>query len=570
MATEDFQTLGQNRAAPFTLKLHRGEGMTLLAMNWIDEEPPADFVGFAIEYKEPKGKRYFAVKNRLNFLDAEGEVNPNQTSTLLSPIQMFRWVHFPRNAELPGEFTYRVTPVFMNELDELSHGEAQTAGIVLRRETYPNNLNVTFTRGFISSQAFVDRYCATKGAIAKLLPATAAKGFDFQPTHPKAAEALAWMGFEARSAIYEVLDQALADETTEVRVVAYDLGEPEIIDRLRRLGKRLKIIIDDSKEHGEADSAETRAEALLRKSAGSKSVKRQHMGSLQHNKTIVVDGPKLKAVVCGSTNFTWRGLFVQSNNALVLRGTQPVRAFQAAFAGYWASDSAADFGATAAAQWAEIGPSGVDVSVAFSPHSNDNALLEEVANDILEAKSSVFYSLAFLQQTRGPIREAIEALTKRPDVFVYGITDKKLGIELRKPNGNVAPVYPEELGGDLPAPFKPEPSGGSGVRLHHKFIVVDFDTANARVYTGSYNFSDPADRKNGENLVRIRGQRVAVAYMIEALRIFDHYHFRVKARESNKKGPLCLRKPPRKAREKAWWREFYATPIKVRDRELFA
>ena len=28
----------------------------------------------------------------------------------LSPIQKFRWVHFPRNAELAGEFVYRVTP----------------------------------------------------------------------------------------------------------------------------------------------------------------------------------------------------------------------------------------------------------------------------------------------------------------------------------------------------------------------------------------------------------------------------------------------------------------------------
>jgi len=40
------------------------------------------------------------------------------------------------------------------------------------------------------------------------------------------------------------------------------------------------------------------------------------MLSLQHNKTIVVDGPKGQMVVCGSTNFSWRGFFVQSPKEL--------------------------------------------------------------------------------------------------------------------------------------------------------------------------------------------------------------------------------------------------------------
>ena len=49
-------------------------------------------------------------------------------------IQKFRWVHFPRNANLDGDFHYRVTPVFMNAQDELSYGLPQEAAIELRRE----------------------------------------------------------------------------------------------------------------------------------------------------------------------------------------------------------------------------------------------------------------------------------------------------------------------------------------------------------------------------------------------------------------------------------------------------
>src|SRR5690606_9280911 len=108
---------------PFTLKLHRGESMVLLAMNWRAGKPPLDFVGFAIEYKEPAGTRYWPLKNRLSFLGADGEVNREILSTRFSPVQKFRWVHFPMNAELAGDFTYRVTPVFMNERNELSYGD---------------------------------------------------------------------------------------------------------------------------------------------------------------------------------------------------------------------------------------------------------------------------------------------------------------------------------------------------------------------------------------------------------------------------------------------------------------
>jgi len=115
----DFEAIGANAAAPFSLKLHRGDGMLLLAMNWKNGTPPDDFAGFAIEYQEPGGDRFYPLKNRLSFSPATGGA-PNQLSTRLSPIQKFRWVHFPRNAELPGLFTYRVTPVFMDGAGALS------------------------------------------------------------------------------------------------------------------------------------------------------------------------------------------------------------------------------------------------------------------------------------------------------------------------------------------------------------------------------------------------------------------------------------------------------------------
>ena len=564
-----FQVSGKNSAALFTLKLHRGDGMALLGMNWKKGKPPKDFVGFAIEHRPPDSDRFFALKNRITFPGVDGAVNPERLSTMSSPIQKFRWVHFPRNANLDGEFVYRVTPMFMNDDDTLSQGDPQEAAIELRRDTFPGQLNVTLTRGFVSSQAFVDRF-EKFGPINKLVPTKAADGLKFKPTHPNADEALAWMGFEAREVILDTLDQAIKDKA-EVRVVAYDLNVPDVVERLEKIGKRLKIIIDDSKEHGEAKSAETQAEKRLRASAGKENVTRQHMKSLQHNKTIVVDGPKVKKVVFGSTNLSWRGFYVQSNNAVVVEGRKPVALARAAFDKYF--DDPDGFGDSDSAKLTDLGLKDIDARVAFSPHAKSNSLLKKIGDDILgNTTSCLFYSLAFLSITPGVIKEAIKKVTSRKDIFVYGISDKKVGgIDLQMPDGNVAPVFASALDKNIPAPFSKEPAGGGGNRMHHKFVVIDFDKPTARVYLGSYNFSIPADEKNGENLLLIRDRRIAVSYTIEALRIFDHYHFRVAQQQAKKaRKKLQLARPPRKAGEKPWWDEDFTNARKIRDRELFA
>jgi hypothetical protein len=564
-----FQVSGKNSAALFTLKLHRGDGMALLGMNWKKGKPPKDFVGFAIEHRPPDSDRFFALKNRITFPGVDGAVNPERLSTMSSPIQKFRWVHFPRNANLDGEFVYRVTPMFMNDDDTLSQGDPQEAAIELRRDTFPGQLNVTFTRGFVSSQAFVDRF-EKFGPINKLVPAKAADGLKFKPTHPNADEALAWMGFEAREVILDTLDQAIKDKA-EVRVVAYDLNVPDVVERLEKIGKRLKIIIDDSKEHGEAKSAETQAEKRLRASAGKENVTRQHMKSLQHNKTIVVDGPKVKKVVFGSTNLSWRGFYVQSNNAVVVEGRKPVALARAAFDKYF--DDPDGFGDSDSAKLTDLELKDIDARVAFSPHAKSNSLLKKIGDDILgNTTSCLFYSLAFLSITPGVIKEAIKKVTSRKDIFAYGISDKKVGgIDLQMPDGNVAPVFASALDKNIPAPFSKEPAGGGGNRMHHKFVVIDFDKPTARVYLGSYNFSIPADEKNGENLLLIRDRRIAVSYTIEALRIFDHYHFRVAQQQAKKaRKKLQLARPPRKAGEKPWWDEDFTNARKIRDRELFA
>ncbi len=581
-----FQVEGKNAAAPFTLKIHRGDCMVLLAMNWRNGRPPRDFVGFALQYKEPGGRRYFTVKNRIAFPGVRTDPDQPNVPTLQAPIQKFRWVHFPRFADLEGNFTYRITPVFMNAVKELSYGEAQEAEVELKRETHPGKLNVAFTRGFVSSQAFVKRY-APDGKITSLVAPDGKKGLEFVPTHPEKVDAFQWMGLEAREAILKLLDAAIAGPA-EVRVIAYDINLPEILTRLEALGPRLKIIIDDSTGdgggHRAADSPESIAAARLAISAGQGNVRRQHLANLQHHKSIAVSAPGLHKVVYGSTNFTWRGFFVQSNNALIVSSERAVQDYFEVFDTY-SSLSATKFRqSTAASKWHSLHLDGIDAAVAFSPHSAENGVLRDVADDIDAAESSVFFSLAFLgQTTKGPVGPAIGRVVGNPSIFALGIADarvgpKNLGVSVIDADGKRKIVRSSSLTRKVPKPFSAEPTGLAGeagnkrgTRMHHKFLVLDFNTDKARVYLGSYNFSEPADGENGENLVVVRDRRVATSYMIEALRIFDHYRFRVVNEEAKKsRDKLELQLAPSKPSEKPWWLEDWEVPVKAADRLLFA
>lgn len=563
---------GQNDKADFVFTVYRGEGMCMLAMNWKNGTPPDDFVGFTIEYREPKSTKWWAIPNYMTFPGQTVQEGPDSHSSRHSPIQRFRWVHFPYSVDTPGHFHYRVTPCFMkgDNPDDLTRGEVQEVQIQLMAETYPGKMNVAFTRGFVSSKAFGKKF-GTDGGVGSILPAKADEGLEFKPADAEVEEkALSWMGFEAREVLLGALDAAIEDKTAQVRVLAYDLNNPEVVLRLQKLGRRLRVIIDDSDSHAKPEDAESKAADMLARTAGKENVQRQHVGSLQHNKVVVVDGDRTKIAIGGSTNMSWRGLYVQNNNLVALQGAQPVEIFSTAFDNYWDHPNDTDgFYKTASSQWADLGlGSSIDAQVTFSPHSSSAGTLDGIAADIKAAESSLFYSLAFLYETPGVIRDAIEAKTKQKGVMVYGLSDKSVGgLDIQRHDGNPPVAYPED--------FDDEAAGGSGARMHHKFVVIDFDRPTARVYTGSHNFSNAADTKNGENLFLIRDQRVATAYMIEAVAMFDHYEVRdhvQKKEEAKKKGEdhkIHLRMPPQKKTDKPWWDQYWTVKQKINDREMF-
>jgi phosphatidylserine/phosphatidylglycerophosphate/cardiolipin synthase-like enzyme len=65
------------------------------------------------------------------------------------------------------------------------------------------------------------------------------------------------------------------------------------------------------------------------------------------------------------------------------------------------------------------------------------------------------------------------------------------------------------------------------VHIHHKFIVIDADTDDPTIYTGSANLSNNSTHKNDENLLEIKGNpQLARTYLAEFMRLYGHYRAR--------------------------------------------
>lgn len=557
----------------FACKLWRGERMTLIGFDVEDPEP--DLAGFSIEVKGPGETEFTPLRNRLAFAGGGEATGDRKFDSTEAPFQKFRWVHFPWLSK-EGVYRYRVAKQHMPKDGRLLRGIKLELDIEQRGVTLEGFVDVGFTRNFGSSQAFREMF----GDGTDVLPAKAAEGLDFKRSKLKSQggeSVYDWLGFEAKAHLLGFLDEAIADPAVTLDAFAYDLNEPEVVGRLERLGRRLRIVIDDSEpEHSEDHSAESISAARL-KEKGAK-VLRTHFLGLQHHKVLIARrGGAAERVLCGSTNFTFRGLYVQANNILVFHAPEVADLFGRMFDLVFADPGAFKRSSFAAA-WHEVAlPGKPKVRVCFSPHKSAALPLDPVRDAIDGATSSVFYSIAFLGQTKsGPTYDAVTRLPER-SVFSYGTAQSTGKLEVRKPDGSVGLVDFAFLSKTAPEPFKSEWAAGQGINIHHKFVVTDFSLPTAKVFTGSSNLSPSGETKNSDHLVVIEDRKVAAAYAIEACRVFDHLQFRNRMRDAQKpkKGPrpaMALQKP--KAISGAawsWFDRFYADGNQARlDRELFS
>lgn len=546
-----------------TFKLYRGEGAALLAFDLAPDPATPDFVGFSIEVRYPGADHWGVLHNRLHFDYPPTPQRPRTFPSTEAPFQKFRWIHVPSEI-LPGLFRYRVTACYMQADGTLRKGVSVDAQVSLEAQTISQFVNIGFTRGFASSQAYGDRF---ENETRILPPARSAPRAYLDLDMAPFERNYQWLGFEARQLILQVLEQVASDPGLTLDALIYESKEPDILRRLEQLGPRLRAIIDDHGEQGATDSCESLSAARL--SAAGAQVKRLHFSSQQHNKVLIVrrEGKAIR-VLGGSTNFALRGLYIQANNVLLFDDETVAGKFGEVFDAYWTAPAAFRKNPLSQQWWVVRDEPGSRVSLCFAPHADSALSLDPIATSIEQATSSVLYSIVFLNLINGKVRTALDELMQRA-LFSYGVAQRTGKLALRKPDGSVGLLPFAFLASNAPAPFRAEWSGNAGNMVHNKFVVTDFNGANPTVYTGSSNLAGGGEKNNGDHLIRIEDRKVAVVYAIEALRLFDHFHFRVNASKPGALQTLRLAKPPA-AGEKPWFDAYYRQGhVKARDRELF-
>jgi phosphatidylserine/phosphatidylglycerophosphate/cardiolipin synthase-like enzyme len=533
-----------------TFKAYAGDGAVLLAFD-VDEPLRQDLAGFAIEYTDPDGI-VRPVFNRINFqAPVTKETTPEErakqrTDTKEAPIQKFHWVHFPGDVK-KGEFKYRVSAMrYRPGTDDQVDAVATEERPVRLMPEQGDIFQLGFTRGYLSSQAYLELF----------------KGEDFIPK-PLTLDAdtasfskkWRWLGFHGRRLVFDFLEEALDHEDIELDVFAFDLDEPDVIRALERLGSRLRLFQDNSATHVEREGKRPlELDAIARLEAKGAQVKVGNFSGLAHSKVFIQRrGDTAVKVLAGSANFSARGLYAQSNNVFVFDDPQAADLYEQAFKQAW-NDEPAFRSSQVAAGWMQIESDRLPAcAVSFAPHRTETVSLDRVAEAIRKAKSSVLFAIMEIGAGGGPALEEIRKLPERDELYAFGTTQKLDGdLKVTAPADPDSPFIPfSYLKSKVPPPFDKEIAGGSGQIIHHKFVVVDFNGEDPKVYAGSSNLAK-AESSNGDNLVEFADRDVATKYAVEAIRLIDHYRFRSVQNKATTVSPLRL-----KRRGEDWAKDFF-------------
>lgn len=603
------------KTAGLSVRAYIGDAKTLLAFD-MPKGKTKNLVGFTIKV-QPEGQTPFYLHNTLTFASPELHAqDPKQPpgSSLNAPFQKFRWLHVPGSIHqglqpFMGMYTYTVTPRYVDARQSMQPLDAKLS-VSVKVPVMPfelDGLQLGFTRGYVQSQGFLNHF----GPKALIRPNDKELLFDTsQISGANAAgeqysfeEEYTWLGFTARQRVMDLLDEVLADGKLTVDVFAYDLNEPTVIESLLALAKvgRVRVILDNAALHHDKDMSkpEDQFETLFTKAKRSgAAIKRGHFKRFAHDKVFVVrkvaDGTATK-VLCGSTNFSVTGMYVNSNHVLVFDDANVAGEYAKVFDTAWEGDVSgpAFIKSPLSGQIFDFKLSRkITGDISFAPHSPQVAtsVLDEIATRIAQegkkpqGKASVLFAVMEMDNGTSPVYTSLSTLHKNQKVFSYGISDNPTGIALYEPGKSTGVLVTGKPSSTiLPPPFNQVRSVGLGHQIHHKFVVCAFNDDNPTVYCGSSNLALGGEQANGDNLICLRGEEVATVFALEAIALVDHFQFLDRyAKKKGQKEPLKSSAPAAKdaaAKAVKWslrttgeWAEAYfdSSDLKFVDRQLFA
>lgn len=535
-----------------TVQAFVGDGCTLLAFD-LKEPAAKNLAGFAIKRTDPNGRSQY-IPNLLSFkkplTSKSNDAQQASNTTDLSPIQKFRWIDFPSGLN-SGAFTYQVeTRYFDPDENNLKVGDVVEVSVTLgSREG--TNLHVGFTRGYMSSQAYAREFA---GDLDFRPDDRSDYLFDSSPYEEK----WAWLGYHAREMLFAFLSRAQGAEVGGVDAFIYDVDEPDFVRELMAIGKakKLRIILDDSKEKGKPKPDRAACQSSLLPVIGKNNIHRTHFKRFAHNKVLILKDTKQKpiAVLCGSANFSIRGLYVQGNSVIVIDDPGVAMDYSLAFEAAWTAPSTFPK-QPVASQWYKFRQADLpEFCVSFAPHINGELALQAPERAVKRAEKDVIFAL--MSPGSGDLITELEGLAQRPQVMTFGVVQtesfQQQLIAADKGGNEISAFKP--LDRIVPAPFTREFSGGMGQTIHHKFVVVDFNGTDPVVYCGSSNLTKGGESANGDNLLGIYDRGIATMYAIEGIRLADHYDFRDKLASATSGKPMALQGP---GATPPWYASYY-------------
>ena len=517
------------------IKAYLSPSLVLLALNWADGAQRDDFLGFAIRRAPGFGDEPESwLPNRIGFDGpARGDVDfPSNEA----PIQKFQWWDARIDTGDRGrQFTYTAWPVVGRPGDLRLLQSASAKRTVTLPQAVEDGIGTWFNRAVVSSQAFTRRFLR-----------------DGRPlTEERLGEVFDWLSNGMREVVPEFLD---GDVPTDGAI--YHLTDEEwIIPAFAgREPDATEMVYDaTTKEDGGAETNAAALEAL----AGAVRFHPRTRAKIMHDKFLVRgrDGAA-EALMMGSANFTTGGLTTQAN---VMHTFASPRLAELYRERRKLLEQNLTLGKTAAhSGWSEVVEvADARVRVFFSPEpTKRRESIDTIIRAIEAAKSSVLFCL--FSPTDKALRDALFAAGDR-GLMMFGLIN-----QISKPKPDATPdamhearvatynrsrdsrdVYAHAA---FPASVRDkgfwfevtaipgQPRARFPVHIHHKFIVIDAETDDPTVYTGSANMSAGSLHNNDENLLEVKGRTAfAHAYLAEFMRLYEHY--RARAREQRDDPP---------------------------------
>ena len=525
--------------------------LVLLALDWPDGENHPDFLGFAIKrtpgFLDPKTQVRSAsdwLPNRIGFNGPPPQGSPD-FPTKDAPVQKFLWWDARLEGLTPTDkITYEIwaargAPGAVN-LDAASKSSIE----VNLPDHVENGIGTWFNRAVMSSQAF-----------SRMVKALNLQGG--APTPAQALKLRSWLASGMEKPVPDFIGKA----ASLVGAIYHLTDNLWIIPALKASMGTHKIgLVHDSHAPSPNDPA----------IAGLGKVKffGRDKTNIMHNK-FLVDGESLmaasaqkpKRVVCGSANYTTEGLTSQANLVHSFESADLARLY---FDRFKAINGNPTLGKTAGVQtgWSKtvsVGDAGIRAFYSPEKQKPDGARsesMETIVQAVHGARSSVAFCL--FTPTDADLRDACFAVgdggkmmfglinhmsaqepTPKPTSTGKIPADQIAALEMyhrSKDNKDVIgaeffhpastpPGFETEMNifpGANPPPYPP-------VIIHHKFIIIDAETDNPTIYSGSANMSNNSVYKNDENLLEIKGSpRLARIYLAEFMRLYEHYRARAR------------------------------------------